>query len=95
MELALCVCVCALTLFLRSWLCSLLVSVAAYGRLLLVDEGSLSLSPNQEKGIHVGIEVMDSEGDRFPPDSSRSSAEPLGIKKMKKNMSPNDMLSLQ
>lgn len=92
-------CVRVLTLFLRSWLCSLLVSVAAYGRLLLEDEGSLSLSrslsPNQEKGIQVGIEVMDSEGDRFPPDSSRSSAEPLGIKKMKKNMSPNEMLSLQ
>lgn len=70
------------TLFLRSWLCSLLVSVAVNGRLLLEDEGSLSLSlslsPNQEKGIHVGMEVIESAGDRFPPDSSSNSADPLG-----------------
>lgn len=71
------------TLFLRSWLCSLLVSVAAYGRLLLEEEGSrslsLSLSPNQEKGMQVGMEVIESAGDRFPPDSSSSSADPLGV----------------
>ncbi|TNN58977.1 hypothetical protein EYF80_030801 [Liparis tanakae] len=72
------------TLFLRSWLCSLLVSLATYGRLLLEDEGSrsrsrsLSLSPNQEKGMQVGMEVIDSAGDRFPPDSSSNSADPLG-----------------
>lgn len=72
------------TLFLRSWLCSLPVSLAAYARLLLEEEGSLSrslsLSPNQEKGIQVGMEVIDSAGDRFPPDSSSNSAEPLVIK---------------
>lgn len=74
------------TLFLRSWLCSLLVSVVAYGRLLLEDEGSLSLSlsfslsPNQEKGMQVGMEVIESAGDRFPPDSSSNSADPLGIR---------------
>lgn len=70
------------TLVLRSWLCSLLVSFAAYGRLLLDEDGSLSLSlsPNQEKGIQVGTEVMDSAGDRFPPDSSSNSAEPLDIR---------------
>lgn len=55
--------------------------MAAYGRLLLEDEGSLSLSlsPNQEKGMQVGMDVMESAGERFPPDSSRISADPLGI----------------
>jgi len=38
-----------------------------------------SLSPNQEKGIQVGMEVIESAGDRFPPDSSSNSADPLGI----------------
>lgn len=72
-----------LTLFLRSWLCSLLVSVAAYGRLLLEEDGSRSrsrsrsLSPNQEKGMQVGTDVMDSAGLTFPPDSSSNSADPL------------------
>lgn len=74
-----------LTLFLRSWLCSLLVSVAAYGRLLLEEDGSLSrsrslsrsLSPNQEKGMQVGMDVMDSAGLTLPPDSSSNSADPL------------------
>lgn len=65
-------------------LCSLLVSVAVYGKLLLEDDGSLSLSrslsPNQEKGIQVGMEVRDSAGDRFPPDSSSNSADPLSIR---------------
>lgn len=70
-------------MFLRSWLCSLLVSVAAYGRLLLDEDGSLSrsrsrsLSPNQEKGMQVGMDVMDSAGLTLPPDSSSNSADPL------------------
>lgn len=70
------------TLFLRSWFCSLLGSVAVYGRLLLLEDGpslslSFSLSPNQEKGKHVGMAVIDSAGDKFPPDSSSNSADPL------------------
>lgn len=53
-----------------------------YGRLLLEDDGSLSrsLSPNQEKGIQVGMDVIDSAGDRFPPDSSSKSADPLSVR---------------
>lgn len=81
------------TLFLRSWLCSLLVSVAVYGRLLLEEDGSLSLSrslsPNQEKGIQVGMEVIESAGDRFPPDSSSNSADPLGIEERGRYGSPH------
>lgn len=69
------------TLVLRSWLCSLLVSVAAYGKLLLEDDGSLSLSlslsPNQEKGMQVWMDDIESAGERFPPDSSSNSADPL------------------
>lgn len=73
------------TLFLRSWFCSPLGSLAVYGRLqLLLEDGpslslSFSLSPNQEKGMHVGMAVIDSAGDKFPPDSSSNSADPLII----------------
>lgn len=73
------------TLVLRSWLCSLPVSVAAYGKLLLEDDGSLSLSlslsPNQEKGMQVWMDDIDSAGERFPPDSSSNSADPLMVEK--------------
>lgn len=69
-----------ITLFLELWLCSL-ASALVCGRLLDEDDGSrslsLSFSPNQEKGMQVGMEVMDSEGETWTPDSSSNSAEPL------------------
>lgn len=73
------------TLVLRSWFCSLLLSVVAWGKLLLEDDGSLSLSlslsPNQEKGMQVWMDDIDSAGERFPPDSSSNSADPLMMTK--------------
>lgn len=76
----------ACTLFLPS--CCSMGSAAVWGRLLVEDEGSLSLSLslslNHEKGMQVGMDAKDSEGEMFGPDSSSSSAEPLDMRRESK-----------